>query len=141
MPYTIAELATATGVHVETVRYYQRRGLLAAPYRPMGGTRGYEEAHARRLRFIKRAQALGFELDEVADLLALEHDQDRRGAKYIATRKLAIVRQRIACMRRRIERALAALVEQGRHDKADCPLMATLTAEDANDSGRKRTAT
>lgn len=134
MPYTINELAAATGAHIETLRYYQRRGLLAEPYRPRGGTRVYEEGHARRLRFIKRAQALGFELDEVADLLALERGQGRSVAKHAVTRKLAIVRQRIAHLRR-IERSLCALAEQdhGSRDKMPCPLMDALTA-DANDS-------
>lgn len=134
MSYTIGELATATGIHVETVRYYQRRGLLAEPYRPRGGTRVYEESHARRLRFIERAQALGFEIDEVADLLALEHGQDR-GANHTVARKLAIVRQRIARLRR-IERSLTALAEQkhGSRSKTHCPLMDALTSEDAHDS-------
>jgi MerR family mercuric resistance operon transcriptional regulator len=135
MSYTIGELAVATGVHIDTVRYYQRRGLLAAPYRPMGGTRAYEEAHARRLRFIKRALALGFELDEVADLLALEHDQGSRDAKHIVTRRLAIVRRRIAHLRR-IEQSLTELAKQphGSRGKIHCPLMEVLAADDASDS-------
>lgn len=139
MTYTIGGLATAVGVHVETIRYYQRRGLFAGPYRSTGGTRRYEEAHVRRLRFIKNAQALGFDLDEVADLLALEHDQNGRDAESICARKLAIVRQHITHLRR-IERALAALVEQphGNQSKARCPLMEALTAADASDSGRRR---
>jgi MerR family mercuric resistance operon transcriptional regulator len=139
MTYTIGGLATAVGVHVETIRYYQRRGLFAEPYRSTSGTRRYEEAHARRLRFIKNAQALGFDLDEVADLLALEHGQKGRDAERIGVRKLAIVRQRIKHLRR-IERALAALIERphGNQSKAHCPLMEALTAAVASDSGRRR---
>jgi MerR family mercuric resistance operon transcriptional regulator len=142
MTYTIGELATAAGVHVETIRYYQRRGLFAAPYRSMGGTRRYEEAHIHRLRFIKNAQALGFDLDEVVDLLALEHDQNSRDVGRIGARKLAVVRQRITRLHR-IERALAALVEQphGNQSTARCPLMEALTAKDASSSARGRAAT
>jgi MerR family mercuric resistance operon transcriptional regulator len=140
--YTMGELATATGIHVETLRYYQRRGLFAEPHRSIRGTRCYEEGHVRRLRFIRNAQALGFDLDEVADLLALEHGQNSRDTEHIGARKLAIVRQRIKHLRR-IERALTALVEQrhGNQSTAHCPLMEALTAKDASDSGLGRTAT
>ncbi|HET6912385.1 MAG TPA: MerR family transcriptional regulator [Rhodanobacteraceae bacterium] len=137
MTYTMGGLATAVGVHVETIRYYQRRGLFAEPYRSTSGTRRYEEAHVRRLRFIKNAQALRFDLDEVADLLALEHDQDSRNGERVGARKLAIVRQHITHLCR-IERALAAIVEQqphGKQSKARCPLMEALAAADASNSG------
>ena len=142
MTYTMGGLATAVGIHVETIRYYQRRGLFAEPYRSTGGTRRYEEAHVHRLRFIKNAQALGFDLDEVADLLALEHSQNGRAAERIGARKLAVVRQRITRLHR-IERALAALVEQpyGNQSTARCPLMEALTAKDASSSARGRAAT
>ena len=72
MAFAIGALAKATDVHVEIIHYYQRRSLLEEPIKPPGGIRSYGEAHARRLRFIKHAQALGFSLDEVGDLLALE---------------------------------------------------------------------
>ena len=62
---TIGKLATAAGVNVETIRYYQRRGLLTEPVRPAGGQRRYSPNDARRVRFIKRAQVLGFTLEEV----------------------------------------------------------------------------
>ncbi|MHB8447294.1 MAG: MerR family transcriptional regulator [Rudaea sp.] len=134
MSYTIGGLAKAAAVHVETIRYYQRCGLLVEPLRPPGGIRRYEESHARRLRFIKHAQALGFGLDEVADLLALDDGQHCRGAERIGTHKLSIVRQRIAHLRR-IERALAALVEQchGNRGKVHCPLMDALAGEDVSE--------
>ena len=67
-PMTIAGLAREGGVGVETIRYYQRRGLLDTPERPGGGTRRYGEADMRRLRFIRSAQAAGFTLDEIAAL-------------------------------------------------------------------------
>lgn len=136
MTYTIGKLAKAADVHIETIRYYQRRGLLAEPPRPPGGVRRYDESHARRLRFIKHAQALGFGLDEVADLLALEDGQHCRGAERIGTHKLSIVRQRIDHLRR-IEQALATLVERchGNRGKVRCPLMDALAAQDVNAPG------
>ncbi len=69
--YTIGALARAAGVHVETVRYYQRVGLIAEPPRPPGGVRHYAPEIAERIRFIKRAQRLGFTLHEIAELLDL----------------------------------------------------------------------
>src|SRR5439155_2927995 len=70
---TIGRLAGAAGVNVETVRYYQRRGLVAQPERPLNSVRRYSEDSVKRIRFIKRAQDLGFTLAEIANLLALEH--------------------------------------------------------------------
>ena len=136
MSCTIGRLAEAADVHVETIRYYQRRGLLAEPPKPPGGIRRYDESHARRLRFIKHAQALGFGLDEVADLLALDDGQHCRGAERIGAQKLAVVRQRINQLRR-MERALATLVERchGNRGKVHCPLMHALAAEDVDTSG------
>ncbi|MEP5176848.1 MerR family transcriptional regulator, partial [Marinobacter alexandrii] len=67
-PLTIGGLAKATGVHVETIRYYQRRGLLSEPQRPPGGIRRYGSADIDRLTFVKSAQNLGFSLDEIIDL-------------------------------------------------------------------------
>ncbi|TAL63711.1 MAG: Hg(II)-responsive transcriptional regulator [Burkholderiaceae bacterium] len=127
MSYTIGRLAKATEVHVETIRYYQRRGLMPEPAKPLGGIRRYEEGHARRLRFIKRAQVLGFGLDEVADLLALEDGRHCREAEALGTNKLAMVRERIAHMQR-VERALAALVNQCHCNpgRVQCPLIAAL---------------
>ena len=66
---TIGGVATAGGVNVETIRYYQRRGLLEEPAKPVGGYRNYPTEVVKRVRFIKRAQALGFSLKDVAELL------------------------------------------------------------------------
>src|SRR3546814_397480 len=68
---TISRLAASADVHVETVRYYQRRGLLHVPERPARGVRCYGAGDVSRLRFIRRAQAIGFSLDEIAGLLNL----------------------------------------------------------------------
>jgi len=94
-PYTIARLAEAADVHIETVRYYQRRGLLAEPARELGSIRRYAEADAERLRFIKRAQAVGFTLDEVASLLALRSSVCCSATRSLAAAKLDLIDQRL----------------------------------------------
>ncbi|MEX1993518.1 MAG: Hg(II)-responsive transcriptional regulator [Steroidobacteraceae bacterium] len=127
--YTIGALARHTGIHLETIRYYQRRGLVEEPTRPLGGIRRYSEVHARRLRFIRHAQALGFTLDEVRDLLALEDGRHCRQAEAIGAHKLATVRERLAQLRR-VERALARLVRECHLNsgKVHCPLIDALEA-------------
>ncbi len=137
--YTIGTLAKHAGVNVETIRYYQRRGLVPEPDRPLGGIRRYERTHVRRLRFIKQAQTLGFTLEEVTDLLALEDGRHCREAEQLGSRKLAIVRERMAQLRR-VERALTALVEQchGNTGKVRCPLIAAMEkAETGAGNARK----
>lgn len=101
MPMTIAGLAKAGGVGVETVRYYQRRGLLDTPERSGGtglggGIRRYGEEDARRLRFIRAAQAAGFTLDEVGELLRLDASEDRARARALAEARVAALDTRIA---------------------------------------------
>jgi len=129
--YTIGTLAKQAGVNVETIRYYQRRGLVGEPNRPLGGVRRYTQAHARRLRFIKQAQALGFSLDEVNDLLALEDGRHCRQAEQVGSRKLATVRERITQLRR-VEEALATLVDRCHCNtgKVRCPLIAALEQDE-----------
>jgi MerR family mercuric resistance operon transcriptional regulator len=133
--YTIGTLATHAGVNVETIRYYQRRGLVGEPNRPPGSVRRYTAEHARRLRFIKQAQALGFSLDEVADLLALEDGKHCRQAEQLGSRKLAIVRERIAQLHR-VEEALATLVDQCHCNtgKVRCPLIGALENDELRSS-------
>jgi MerR family mercuric resistance operon transcriptional regulator len=125
--YTIGTLAKEAGVNVETIRYYQHRGLVEEPARPLGGVRRYTPAHAQRLRFIKQAQTLGFSLDEVSDLLALEDGKRCREAERLGSRKLATVRERIAQLRR-VERVLEKLVDRCHHNTGQvyCPLIAAL---------------
>jgi MerR family transcriptional regulator, mercuric resistance operon regulatory protein len=95
---TIAGLARAGGVGVETVRYYQRRGLLDTPERPggagHGGVRRYGEQDVRRLRFIRAAQAAGFTLEQIAELIALDATDDR--ARALAQERIAALDARIA---------------------------------------------
>lgn len=98
---TIAHLARAGGVGVETVRYYQRRGLMPQPERPAGGGLGggmrrYGSEEVRRLRFIRSAQAAGFTLEEVGELLHLDAVGDRAQARALARHRVAALDQRIA---------------------------------------------
>lgn len=124
---TIGELAKQAGVNVETIRFYQRRGLLEEPQKPLGGIRRYSQAHVRRIRFVREAQELGFSLDEVAELLALEDGRHCREAERIGSKKLATVRERLAQLKR-VEKVLAALVDQCHCNtgKLSCPLIDAL---------------
>jgi len=121
---TIGVLAASAAVNVETIRFYQRRGLLAQPKRPAGSTRRYAEADLARLRFIKRAQDIGFTLAEVAELLRLE--RGCRDAHDLAAAKLADVERRLADLGRvrSTLRALVALCEQGGTE--GCPIIDSL---------------
>src|SRR5688572_15135053 len=92
---TIARLAEAGGVGVETVRFYQRRGLLAEPPRA-GGIRRYGSKDVRRLRFIRSAQAAGFTLGEIGELLELDRTNDRPRVRELAAGRLAALDARIA---------------------------------------------
>lgn len=124
---TIGALAAQADVNVETIRFYQRRGLLAEPERPLGSVRRYGPDDVARVRFIKSAQRIGFSLDEVAQLLQLEDGTGCGQAREIATHRLLDVRQRLADLQR-IETALSALVARcaGARGRVACPLIAAL---------------
>ena len=94
--FTISKLADAVGVNIETVRYYQRRGILDEPKRVNGSFRAYDETHLQRLRFIKRAQELGFPLDDVAELLSLSASVDRKRLREVARMRAADIRRKMA---------------------------------------------
>lgn len=118
--YTIGQLAAAAGVHVETVRYYERRGLLAPPPRSPSGYRLYGGADLRLLQLIARGKALGFTLAEIADLVGTRGPRSADGVRAAAQAKAADIeaRQReLADVRRRLQR-LAALCADGAD--ADC---------------------
>jgi len=129
--FTIGELAQAAGVGVETIRYYERRGLVPRPGRAAGAYRRYGGDHVGRIRFIKRAQALGFSLEEIATLLELEDGTDRRSIRRIAATRLEETRRRIADLKR-IEHALAHLLHECEaHARAPrCPIIGAITGED-----------
>jgi MerR family mercuric resistance operon transcriptional regulator len=122
MTYTIGRLAEAAGVHVETIRYYQRRGLLSAPIRTVGAFRRYTVADAERLQFIKRAQGTGFTLAEIETLLTLRESQSCSDTRALAVRKLAMVEERLRELRR-LRRELKEWVDRCDHnpDQAPCP--------------------
>ena len=127
---TIGKVATMADVHVETIRYYQRLGLVSEPPRPPGGVRHYEHDTVARLRFIKRAQHLGFSLDEVRSLLALDDGQNCRETRALAESKLAVIEARLVDLRR-MQKLLKSLIDEcasGKRPRA-CPIIATLTAD------------
>ena len=129
---TIGAFAKAAGVNVETVRFYQRKRLLAEPYKPYGRIRRYGEADVARVRFVKSAQRLGFSLDEIIELLRLEDGTQCEEASHLAEHKLKDVREKLGDLRR-MESALAVLVSacQTRKGNVSCPLIASLQAADA----------
>ena len=95
MSLTIGKLASAAGVGVETVRFYQRRGLIDQPARD-GGIRRYGSDDLRRLRFIRHAQAAGFTLEQIRELLALDSTEDRAKARTLALGRVAALDEQIA---------------------------------------------
>lgn len=121
----IGELASACGVNIQTVRYYERRGLLADPRAGVGGYREYAETDAERLRFVKEAQALGFTLKEVEELLALRAGRgSARDALARARVKLADVRRKIAALQT-LERSLQRMIAgcPGAGPASECPII------------------
>ncbi|MES2972330.1 MAG: MerR family transcriptional regulator [Pseudomonadota bacterium] len=127
--FTIGALANASGVSVETIRYYQREKLVAEPPRPQGGVRRYDHQHVGRLKFIRSAQRLGFSLREVAELLLLDDGGGCSVVQVRAQAKLDEVRTRMADLRR-MEEALAELVYSCSVSRGNvrCPLIASLAA-------------
>ena len=99
MNLTIGKFAEAADVGIETVRFYQRRGLLGTPAKG-GGIRRYGDADVRRLRFIRMAQRAGFTLEEIRELLALDSSRDRRRARELARARIARLDEQIAQMQR-----------------------------------------
>ena len=125
---TIGRLARAAGVGVETVRYYQDRELLPVPPRS-GAHRHYPARLVDRIRFIKRAQELGFALAEIAELLRLEDGTDRASIRRITGERLAQVETKLADLRR-MQRSLRHLVEECEHTGAElpCPIIESLVS-------------
>ena len=120
---TIGGLAKAVGVGVETVRYYQRRGLLAEPPRPQGEIRRYSDGDAKRLRFIRSAQAAGFTLNEIKELLDLDASDDRARARELARARVSALDEKIEQMREARD-ALAALATAcSRTKRGPCPIL------------------
>jgi MerR family mercuric resistance operon transcriptional regulator len=116
-PFTIGGLAKAAAVNVETVRYYQRRGLLPEPTRPLGAIRRYGAADVDRLRFIRRAQAVGFTLTEITTLLNLRSRVCCSETRALAAAKVSVIDERL--------NELQQLRSELSHWIADCDANAT----------------
>jgi len=127
---TIGRLAEGTGVKLETIRYYERIGLMPSPRRTEGGHRDYNPEHARQLAFIRRGRELGFSIDEIRALLALASTE--RGScaevREIATSHLLDVRSKLAHLRK-LESILAETVAKCSGDSSPhCPVLDVLDA-------------
>ncbi len=124
--YTIGQLAKQVGVNVETIRYYERKGLIEQPSKPNQGFRHYSEDQLSRVLFIKKAQNLGFALSEIALLLELSlancHDVEQ-----LAAEKLKSIKQKIEDLKK-LESSLTALVDQCHNNQnaSECPIIRAL---------------
>ena len=125
---TIGGLARAGGVGVETVRYYQRRGLLRTPARG-DGVRRYGAEDARRLRFIRSAQAAGFTLEQIAELLALDSGRDHARARELARGRIGDLDARIAELTA-ARAALSSLADACDHADGLCPIIEAFEFDD-----------
>ncbi|HEY6398859.1 MAG TPA: MerR family transcriptional regulator [Solirubrobacteraceae bacterium] len=125
----IGTLAKRAGVRIDTVRYYERSGLLAPKTRLPSGYRRYGPIEVSRLRFIRRAQALGFTLKEVRELLTLSKRRDVARVKRVAQEKLAGVEQRLTDLERMRDGLRTLIAECPGHGRAaDCPILRALGA-------------
>lgn len=127
---TIGKLAKFANVNIETIRYYQRRGLLVEPTKPLGSHRRYSADEIKRVRFIKRAQALGFTLDEVGALLTQDAACTCYETRTLAVRKLGLIEQKMADLAA-MRQALAGLVQQcnAGDGHTTCPIINVLAGE------------
>ena len=129
---TIGQVAKRAGVGIETIRYYERRGLLEAPRRRDSGYRVFSQNEIRRLIFIREAKALGFTLAEIEDLLALRTDTRSgcREVQALGRAKILEVEKKIAVLQK-MRRVLKKLVTQcpGEGPKNDCPILDALDGD------------
>jgi MerR family mercuric resistance operon transcriptional regulator len=122
--YTIGQLAAEVGVNVETIRYYQRRKLFPEPRRAHGRVRRYGSDEIARLRFIRRAQRLGFTLSEIDELLELLEPRSCSKTRKIAAAKLAVIDERIGELQK-LRTEFTALLQEcdANSDDARCPII------------------
>ena len=129
---TIGQLARKAQVNIETVRYYERRGLMLEPPRRDSGYRQYSEPDVTRIKFIKRAQTLGFTLKEISELLSLRVDPDTTcgDVKRRAEVKIADMEEKIKALQR-MKKALTKLAStcRGRGPMSECPILEMLSSE------------
>ncbi|MBC7404542.1 MAG: MerR family transcriptional regulator [Cytophaga sp.] len=124
--YTIGQLARAAHVGVETIRYYQHRSLLPVP-QVASGFRTYPQALVERIRFIKRAQKLGFTLDEITTLLQLEDGDDRTAIRKVAADRLLQVEGKLSDLQK-MQTMLSSLIHEceGTGQTKACPIISAL---------------
>jgi MerR family mercuric resistance operon transcriptional regulator len=126
---TISRVAEAAGIGVETIRYYQRIGLIDEPAKPASGYRVYATSILTRLKFIQRAKELGFSLAEIQELLSLDSNACDQ-TQDIAQRKLQLIQSKISDLQ-----AMAAVLDdllkacRGNHSHAGCPIIETLSRD------------
>jgi MerR family copper efflux transcriptional regulator len=128
---TIGRLAKTAGVNIDTIRYYERNGLIPEPSRRLSGYREYGATDIARLRFILRAKDLGFTLAEIGELLSLSADRDVRGVKQRAEGRLEQVEHKIKELQR-VRRGLKTLIDAcpGHGDLERCPIIAALSTDE-----------
>lgn len=124
---TIGRLAKEAGVNVETIRYYQRRGLIEEPPKPAGGQRRYQPSVVRRIAFVRRAQTLGFSLAEVEDLLKYSDGRSWKETRQIAEKKFGSLNLHINQLRK-MRDELKSLIQKSRDGKGRglCPIITAL---------------
>jgi Cu(I)-responsive transcriptional regulator len=133
-PLTIGKIAGATGTKVETVRYYERIGLLPSPRRTGGNYRNYDTGHLNRLAFIRRSRALGFTVEQIKELLGLADQKERScsAVDAIARQHLGEVERKIADLER-LAQELRQLSEQCRGGTiAECRILEALSPSSAS---------
>ena len=142
--FTISDAAKSAGLGIETVRYYEREGLLREPPRTASGYRQYNDDDVRRLAFIRRAKTLGFSLREIRELLGLTEQRaaSAREVKELASAKLEHVREQIRDLQK-IERALHGLVEEctGVGPASRCPILNAIALESIGGTPVRRKST
>jgi MerR family mercuric resistance operon transcriptional regulator len=121
---TVSKLAASGGVGVETIRFYQRRGLLETPARD-SGIRRYGSEDVRRLRFIRQAQAAGFTLDQIAELIALDSTGDRPRARELAAARVDALDGKIAELKRARDALKQLARECSRGGAGPCPILSS----------------
>ena len=120
---TIGGLAKEAGVGVETVRYYQRRGLLPEPARPPGEVRRYGKEDVKRLKFIRSAQAAGFTLAEIGELIALDASDDRARARELAQARVAAIDVKIADLKEARDALAGLATDCASKRSGPCPIL------------------
>ncbi len=133
MALKIGEVAERGGVNLQTIRYYEREGLLPEPPRLQSGYRMFPADTVRRVRFIKRAQDLGFTLSEIKELLSLRinHERDSGEVRILAQAKIADIEEKIRTLKK-MKRALGDLTDRcpGCGPSSECPILESIDSEE-----------